>query len=305
MENLEQNRNQQPENQSQKKNEKWEFIDPNFSMKGFMLFAGIIFLILASTGTYYILKKTRNQIPEGIPCTLEAKICPDGSSVERTGPKCEFSPCPNIKSSPTESLELLQKNPSETTLTPIPSESTLANWKTYTNTKFNFSVKYPQNYSFNEMDEYSSGRGESNDSLIIFTNANSVSQIKHDVYSLEKSTLLLGITVSSLKKGQSLNDWFKIYSTTPNNLSSAINVQCPGCKFVGYQTLQPAVLAGIQGFSFIMPEKTTSNFIFPMEKHILIADENNVYDLFTNTNVDSKKDQIIINSILSTFKFTQ
>jgi hypothetical protein len=27
-------------------------------------------------------------------CTMEAKICPDGSAVGRTGPNCEFSPCP-------------------------------------------------------------------------------------------------------------------------------------------------------------------------------------------------------------------
>ena len=27
-------------------------------------------------------------------CTLEAKICPDGSSVGRSGPKCEFAVCP-------------------------------------------------------------------------------------------------------------------------------------------------------------------------------------------------------------------
>lgn len=28
-------------------------------------------------------------------CTMEAKVCPDGSAVGRTGPNCEFSPCPN------------------------------------------------------------------------------------------------------------------------------------------------------------------------------------------------------------------
>lgn len=28
-------------------------------------------------------------------CTEEAKICPDGSAVGRTGPDCEFAPCPN------------------------------------------------------------------------------------------------------------------------------------------------------------------------------------------------------------------
>ncbi len=27
-------------------------------------------------------------------CTEEAKICPDGSAVERTGPNCEFPSCP-------------------------------------------------------------------------------------------------------------------------------------------------------------------------------------------------------------------
>ena len=32
--------------------------------------------------------------PEGVVCTMEAKICPDGSSVGRVGPNCEFAPCP-------------------------------------------------------------------------------------------------------------------------------------------------------------------------------------------------------------------
>ena len=27
-------------------------------------------------------------------CTREAKLCPDGSAVGRTGPACEFAPCP-------------------------------------------------------------------------------------------------------------------------------------------------------------------------------------------------------------------
>jgi hypothetical protein len=30
----------------------------------------------------------------GVACTKEAKICPDGSSVGRTGPNCEFAECP-------------------------------------------------------------------------------------------------------------------------------------------------------------------------------------------------------------------
>ena len=29
-----------------------------------------------------------------VACTEEAKLCPDGSAVGRTGPNCEFAPCP-------------------------------------------------------------------------------------------------------------------------------------------------------------------------------------------------------------------
>jgi hypothetical protein len=31
---------------------------------------------------------------EAVFCTMDAKICPDGSSVGRVPPNCEFSPCP-------------------------------------------------------------------------------------------------------------------------------------------------------------------------------------------------------------------
>jgi eight-cysteine-cluster-containing protein len=32
--------------------------------------------------------------PTPVSCTLEAKVCPDGSSVGRVPPSCEFAPCP-------------------------------------------------------------------------------------------------------------------------------------------------------------------------------------------------------------------
>lgn len=34
-----------------------------------------------------------NKKPGNFVCTQEAKLCPDGSSVSRTGPNCEFAPC--------------------------------------------------------------------------------------------------------------------------------------------------------------------------------------------------------------------
>lgn len=51
----------------------------------------IIALVLAALILYIALNAQQN-IEK--PCTLEAKLCPDGSSVGRTGPNCEFAPCP-------------------------------------------------------------------------------------------------------------------------------------------------------------------------------------------------------------------
>ena len=42
---------------------------------------------------------------EEVVCTTDAKICPDGSAVGRSGPRCEFAPCPSVSSSPTTSTE--------------------------------------------------------------------------------------------------------------------------------------------------------------------------------------------------------
>lgn len=52
-------------------------------------------LVLASVGGVYYFFKVKT--PEQKACTMDAKICPDGSSVGRSGPNCEFSPCPSPK----------------------------------------------------------------------------------------------------------------------------------------------------------------------------------------------------------------
>ncbi len=62
----------------------------------------VILLILGAF--YVILMAARNLTPErpvppvgeGEPtfCTMDAKICPDGSAVGRVPPTCEFAACP-------------------------------------------------------------------------------------------------------------------------------------------------------------------------------------------------------------------
>ena len=37
---------------------------------------------------------------EGVACTMDAKMCPDGSAVGRHGPNCEFAPCPGETPAP-------------------------------------------------------------------------------------------------------------------------------------------------------------------------------------------------------------
>lgn len=67
-------------------------------MKTYKGFASIILLIIISIiivgGTAYYFSKKKTEVPEQIACTMEAKLCPDGSSVDRQGPKCEFAACP-------------------------------------------------------------------------------------------------------------------------------------------------------------------------------------------------------------------
>lgn len=60
----------------------------------------IIGVLIFGGGGYYAVKKF--QKPAIRACTEEAKQCPDGSYVSRTGPNCEFAECPEAKETSTE-----------------------------------------------------------------------------------------------------------------------------------------------------------------------------------------------------------
>jgi hypothetical protein len=64
--------------------------------------AGFVLLILIgfAVATFQVIFKNEIGQPfqQEKACTLEAKICPDGSSVGRSGPQCEFAACPSSPS---------------------------------------------------------------------------------------------------------------------------------------------------------------------------------------------------------------
>ncbi|MES2225438.1 MAG: hypothetical protein V4480_01335 [Patescibacteria group bacterium] len=57
----------------------------------------VLLLIIGIAGFLYrntLEAPTRGTNSQAMACTAEAKVCPDGSSVGRTGPSCAFAACP-------------------------------------------------------------------------------------------------------------------------------------------------------------------------------------------------------------------
>ncbi|KKU49601.1 MAG: hypothetical protein UX71_C0010G0011 [Parcubacteria group bacterium GW2011_GWA1_47_10] len=67
-------------------------------MKKTYITIAVIIVLAATAATAYFVGVPKGVLPGGEPvaCTMEAKICPDGSAVGRQGPNCEFAACPNI-----------------------------------------------------------------------------------------------------------------------------------------------------------------------------------------------------------------
>lgn len=63
-----------------------------------------IFLILLILSAALILSLKILQKPKVVLCALEAKLCPDGSSVGRVPPNCEFASCPGNPANPSQNL---------------------------------------------------------------------------------------------------------------------------------------------------------------------------------------------------------
>lgn len=95
----------------------------------FVLLLVILFVGAKVSSVNQLLKPNASPTPTTEPsaigsvaCTQEAKTCPDGSYVAKTGPKCEFTKCPETIS------------------------AKKADWKTYKNYSYGFEFSYPSKY---------------------------------------------------------------------------------------------------------------------------------------------------------------
>jgi len=59
---------------------------------GAVIAVAVIIIAMAGFKMYRV-DLVKNSEPKA--CTEEAKICPDGSAVVRSGPNCDFAPCPS------------------------------------------------------------------------------------------------------------------------------------------------------------------------------------------------------------------
>lgn len=62
-------------------------------MKKYVILIGVLVLVVIAA--FWAIGVQKAKAPGERACTLEAKICLDGSAVGRTGPDCAFAPCPD------------------------------------------------------------------------------------------------------------------------------------------------------------------------------------------------------------------
>lgn len=83
-------------------------------------------LILAALGSIIVLigvpleeKQHTPKPPNQVVCSMEAKLCPDGSAVGRVGPRCEFAACPGEESSNSNSNAVIEGKVSVGPICPV------------------------------------------------------------------------------------------------------------------------------------------------------------------------------------------
>jgi len=84
------------------------FIWYNQCMQKNLIFISAVVLVLGA-GIFFWSGFNKNSLKNNLPvaCTMDAKLCSDGSAVGRTGPNCEFAKCPDVTDIPYNTSDLV------------------------------------------------------------------------------------------------------------------------------------------------------------------------------------------------------
>lgn len=63
-------------------------------MKNKVVIISVGILVILVGGIVYYKNQKEQTVGQSVVCAMDAKVCPDGSYVSRSGPKCEFAECP-------------------------------------------------------------------------------------------------------------------------------------------------------------------------------------------------------------------
>jgi hypothetical protein len=219
-------------------------------------------------------------------CTQEAKLCPDGSYVSRTGPNCEFAACSsenNLVGNDKDEHGCIgsagyiwceEKQKCLRTWEEICGTLDLANWKTYQNENYGFEFKYPA--------ELVPASETSQGLPFLYVR-------KNDGNSSFSNNLQFGTPYTFASKGtiEENLDWtLKEYNCYKDGTISLINA-----KACCYDIRRPNAQTGIGDLG---PEAK----IVGKDKVIFIY-----YNISKNTEIAQAEK--VLKQILSTFKFTK
>ena len=246
-------------------------------------FAPILIIIVLATvvlgGGYFVYQRYQPTSPSSpytppqkTACTLEAKLCPDGTSVGRTGPNCEFSPCPT---------------PEEST-----SSAETANWKTYTNKEYEYSVQYPSNWKVVEAKPRIGNKPEWAGDILI-QEENEVQKVTFFEQNYETYPGKFEIRVLSNPSNLTLEQWSRNYDKIYKLLT-----------LVGETTLGNQTAKQFSIFSYEVPGNSAIASINNQNiYYISFADWDKYNDPNIAVQIGTENHPKIYDQILSTFRF--
>lgn len=178
-----------------------------------MAFAVVAFLFLIDTainpdGTNQSTNQQINQNTNSVACTLDAKICPDGSAVGRTGPNCEFTECPTTTNTNSETNQSTNTNTTATEVLPT-------NVKRFTSSNLGITFTY-----LTTAKDYKATVQEIGDKVYINTNVSTTNPITNgqwvQVFSKDSSDTLTQAITKRFLSGISTKDCFVTVQSRTN-----------------------------------------------------------------------------------------